>query len=59
MRSYSCFCRSIGKEKYREWSESLGGGGGGGVGVGRGGADAVGDDDGDIWLSKRKRNGLG
>ena len=52
MRSYSCFHRSIGEEKCRECSASLGGGGGGGAGVGRGCDVAVGDVDGDIWLSK-------
>ena len=59
MRSYSCFHRSIGEEKCREWSASPGGGGGGGSGAGRGVVAAGGYGDGDIWLSKKKRNGLG
>ena len=58
MRSYSCFHRSIGEEKCREWSASPGGGGGGG-GAGRGDDAAAGDGGGNIWLSKKKRNGLG
>ncbi len=59
MRSYSCFNRSIGEEKCREWSVFPVGCGGGGAGAGRGGAAAAGDGDGDIWLSKKKRSGLG
>jgi hypothetical protein len=59
MRSYSCFRRSIGEEKCREWSASPGGGGDGGFGAGRGVVAAGGYGDGDIWLSKKKRNGLG
>ena len=49
MRSYSCFHRG---EKCRELSTSLGGDGGGG-------ATAGGNGDGNIWLSKKKRNGFG
>ena len=60
MRSYSCFHLSIGEGKCRLWSASLGGAGGVGVDARRGGAAAVGDGDGDIWLSKiKKRNGFG
>jgi hypothetical protein len=59
MRSYSCFHRSIGEEKFLEWSASPVGGGGGGVGAGRGGAATAGDGDGAIWLSLKQRNGLG
>ena len=57
MRSHSCFHRTIGEGKCREWSASLGGGGGGGASVGRGGGDAAGDGDDDIWLSKKNAMG--
>jgi len=40
-------------------SASPGGGGGVSDGYGRGGVAAAGDGDGDIWLLKKKRNGLG
>ena len=57
MRSYSSFHQSIGEEKFRDWSASPGVGGGGGSGAGRGVVAAGGYCD--IWLSKKKRNGLG
>ena len=59
MRSYSCFHQSIGEKKFRERSASPGDGGVGGVGAGRGCVAAADDGDGDIWLSKKKRNVLG
>jgi len=59
MRSYSSFHQSIGEKKFRESSASPCGGGVGDAGDGRGCAAAAGDGDGDIWLSKKKRNGLG
>ena len=56
MRSCSCFSRSVGGKKCREWSESLGCGTGGDVGGVGDGDDVVafGVGVGDIRLSKKK-----
>jgi len=60
MRSYSCFYRSIGKEKCQELSTSFCGGNWGGDGVVRGDIAAAGDGNGDcdIWLSKKTQGPL-
>jgi len=60
MRSYRCFYRRIGKEKWQEWSASLCDVDWGGDGDGRGGIVAVGagNDHGDIWLSEKTQGPL-